>query len=284
MANQLMGFMFEKSDVHGAIVELDSAFLSLLKGGDYPSEYKALISQFIAANVLLTNKLKFKGSVSLQARGATEQVTLALSECNEQLEFRSIIRGALETPMPSFRDLFEGGVLALTIDPKQGRRYQGMVPLEKNDLAGCLQDYFERSEQVPTWFYLLPSENAVRGLMLQALPSQLSSPEQRAEDWSRITHLASTIKPEEILNLKMETMLYRLYHEESVRVFDSKEVTFKCSCSQESMERALISLGREELESILQEQGEIDTQCEFCGVSYKFGIGEIHQLLQAGSS
>jgi len=284
VANQLINFIFEESDVRGAIVHLDEAFEQLLSGHQYPEGYQALMAQFVAANVLLTSKLKFEGVISLQARGASEALTLTLSECNDKLEFRGIMRGSLEEPVLSFQELFADGILALTIEPAQGTRYQGMVPLEKDNLAACIQDYFERSEQIPTWLYLLPSSQGVRGMMLQALPSQLTDAEQREEDWSRLVQLAQTIKPEEILSLDAEQMLYRLYHEEPVRLFDAQEVAFKCSCSQERMERALISLGREELEGILAEDGKIETQCEFCNHEYKFTAGEIQHLLQAGSA
>ncbi|MCK5880483.1 MAG: Hsp33 family molecular chaperone HslO [Sinobacterium sp.] len=288
MTDQLLGFMFEKTDILGAIVELDASFLQLVEHHDYPDAYKALMSQFVAANVLLTSKLKFEGSISLQARGAQENVSLALSECTEKLSFRGILRGGFQCDglvLPSFSEMFAGGALALTVEPAQGQRYQGVVPLEKDDLAGCLQDYYDRSEQIPTWFYLVPDANAVRGIMLQALPAQVcESVEQRQEDWLRIVHLASTIKPVELLNLPSEEILYRLFNEESVRVFDPKAVSYDCSCSRERMERALIGLGRAELEDILVEQGKLETQCEFCMANYCFDEGEIRDLIQSSQS
>lgn len=288
MSDQLLGFLFEKTDIRGSIVNLDASFSSLVESHHYPEAYKALMSQFVAANVLLTSKLKFEGSISLQARGEKEMLSLAMSECTEKLSFRGILRGGFEVEegaLPSFSDIFSGGVLALTVEPVQGQRYQGVVPLEKDDLAGCLQDYFERSEQIPTWFYLVPNATSVRGIMLQAMPAQIcESVEQRQEDWLRIVHLASTIKPVEMLNLPSEEILYRLFHEESVRVFEPELVSYECSCSRERMERALIGLGRVELETIIEEQGKLETQCEFCLADYCFESGEIHQLIQAGDS
>ncbi len=288
MSDQLLGFMFEETDIRGAVVELDQSFLNLVNNHDYPDAYKALMSQFVAANVLLTSKLKFEGSISLQARGVSKQISLALSECSDSLGFRGILRGEFGTDngvLPCFSELFLGGALALTVEPAHGQRYQGVVPLEKEDLAGCLQDYFERSEQIPSWFYFVPNANSVRGIMLQALPTQIcESAEQREEDWRRIVHLASTIKPLEMLNLASEDILYRLFHEESVRIFEPKTVTYECSCSRERMERALIGLGRDELEDILAEQGKLATQCEFCMTDYVFEASDIHQLIRAGKS
>ncbi len=283
MTDQIQNFLFDNTDIRGSIVTLDASFQSLLANHDYSSFYKSLLSQFVAANVLLTTKLKFEGVISLQARGTTPDVSLALSECSDELGFRAILRGDLISEY-TFKELFDSGVLALTVEPKVGQRYQGMVPLEKDDLAGCVADYFELSEQLPTWLYLMPGVDCVRGIMLQALPAQIcQDKEQRQEDWQRVVHLASTVKDEELASLSAEQVLYRLFHEESIRVFDAEPVKFECSCSQERMERALIGLGKAELEAILEEQGLIETQCEFCAAKYKFGEAEIMHLLQAGS-
>jgi molecular chaperone Hsp33 len=285
MADHLQSFMFDNTDIRGAIVQLDNSFAQLLKGHHYPDAYRALMSQMVGANVLLTSKLKFEGLISLQARGK-EEITLAMAECNEKLEYRGILRGNFSGEhVDNFAELFQGGVLAITIEPKQGQRYQGVVPLEQDSLSGCLADYFELSEQLPSWLYLLPAVDTVRGILLQALPAQVcQDAEQRAEDWSRIVHLASTLKAEELAHLSAEELLHRLYHEEQVRLFEPMPVSFACSCSQERMERALVGLGREELESIIAEQGKLEAQCEFCGVQYVFTKGEIQHLLQGGHS
>ena len=283
MADFLQSFMFDNTDIRGAIVNLDNSFEQLLCNHDYPGAYRALMSQLVAANVLLTSKLKFEGLISLQARG-NEEISLAMAECNEKLEYRGILRGNFSgAHVDNFAELFKGGVLTLTMEPTKGQRYQGIVPLEKPNLEACLQDYFQMSEQIPSWFYLLPCADSVRGLMLQTLPAQVChDDEQRREDWNRVVHLASTLKPEELVVLPAEDVLHRLYHEEQVRVFEPKAVNFVCSCSQERMERALLGLGKEELESIILEQGKIETQCEFCSASYVFEKGEVQHLLQAG--
>lgn len=283
VTDQIQNFLFEDTDIRGSIVTLDASFQSLLANHEYSSFYKALLSQFVAANVLLTTKLKFEGTISLQARGATSDLSLALSECTDDLGFRAILRGDMISES-SFQHLFDSGVLAITVEPKVGQRYQGMVPLEKDNLSGCVVDYFELSEQLPTWLYLMPGVDCVRGLMLQALPAQICQDnDQREEDWQRVVHLASTIKDQELASLSAHEVLYRLFHEESIRVFEPESVKFDCSCSQERMERALIGLGKIELESILEEQGLIETQCEFCAAKYTFGEAEIMHLLQAGS-
>lgn len=285
MADFLQSFMFDNTDIRGGIVHLDNSFKRLLTNHDYPVAYKALMSQLVAANVLLTSKLKFEGLISLHARG-DEEITLAMAECNEKLEYRGILRGNFSGEhVDNFSELFKGGVLALTMEPKKGQRYQSMVPLEKPNLEGCLEDYFRLSEQIPSWFYLLPSADSVRGIMLQALPAQIcTDDEQRREDWRRIVHLASTVKPEELLALSPEDVLHRLYHEEQTRVFEPQPVNFSCSCSTERMERALMGLGRSELESIIEEKGKLEAQCEFCSANYVFEKGEIQHLLQGGQA
>lgn len=281
--NFLQSFIFDNADIRGAIVKLDSSFLELIQHQQYHSTQQELLAQFVAANLLMSSHIKFEGLLSLQARG-NKAVSMVMTECSDQLDFRGIVQGEGELEEQDFSQLFEGGVLAITIEPKQGNRYQGVVPLEGASLADCLALYFEQSEQLPSWFFIAHHEGKVAGLMLQALPASQLDKEQRDEDWQRITHLASTLTVDELLNLPAQEVLHRLYHEEEVRVFEEKPAQFQCTCSVERMERALISLGHEELRQILEEDGKIDTQCHFCNQSYHFGHLAISQLIQAGST
>lgn len=281
--NFLQSFIFDNADIRGAIAKLDSSFLELIQHQQYHSTQQELLAQFVAANLLMSSHIKFEGLLSLQARG-NKAVSMVMTECSDQLDFRGIVQGEGELEEQDFSQLFEGGVLAITIEPKQGNRYQGVVPLEGASLADCLALYFEQSEQLPSWFFIAHHEGKVAGLMLQALPASQLDKEQRDEDWQRITHLASTLTVDEILSLSTEEVLHRLYHEEEVRVFEEKPAQFQCTCSVERMERALISLGHEELRQILEEDGKIDTQCHFCNQSYHFDHLAISQLIQAGST
>lgn len=284
MADHLQTFLFENTDIRGAIVTLDESFTEMVAQQSYDDARKRLMGQFVAASILLTSNLKFDGMMTLQARAAGA-ISLVMSECDSDLNYRGIVDGQGDIASDKLAEILRDGTLAITIDPAQGQRYQGIVPLESDTLEGCLQDYFMRSEQLPSWFRFAEINNRVVGVMLQALPAQICKDvDQRQEDWNRITHLASTLTAEEMTTLDNEELLFRLYHEEQVRLFESKPAQFKCNCSRERTERALLSLGAEELKSALEEQGQIETQCHFCNKTFLFNRSEIMHLLQAGDT
>src|SRR5690606_20386179 len=126
------------------------------------------------------------------------------------------------------------GVLAITVDPAKGQRYQGIVALDGVNLAECLTNYFASSEQLPTRFWLQADGLRARGLLLQQLPAdRLQEPEERQASWQHVLTLADTLQAEELLGLDNETLLHRLYHQESLRLFEPAPLQFRCSCSRE---------------------------------------------------
>ncbi len=282
--DSLQKFLFDETDIRGAFVTLNQSFLALIKNKDYSEAQKVLIGQFAAANILMTGNLKFDGALILQARGAGP-VSLVMTECDEKLRFRGVVEASHDLHEIPFSDVFSAATLAITVEPKQGQRYQGIVPLEADSLSSCLQNYFEQSEQLPTWFRFAEEKGVVKGMMLQALPAQLCLDEdQRNEDWLRLTHLASTLSVSEMTDLDNETLLHRLYHEEQVRIFSEEPAQYFCSCSHERMERALLSVAEDQLRQILAEDGAIKTDCHFCQTQYAFNEADISSLLTGKSS
>jgi molecular chaperone Hsp33 len=113
------------------------------------------------------------------------------------------------------------------------------------------------------------------GLLLQELPTQSND----KADWERIEILASTVSEQELLELDCEDLLHRLFNEEKVRLFDAEPVEFDCSCSRLKIENALRMMGKEELEGVLHERGQIEVNCEFCNKHYQFDRIDVEQLL-----
>lgn len=280
----LQRFVFDNADVRGALVTLEQGYAGMLASRNYESGEQAILGEFAAAAVLLVSQLKFEGSLALQVRGG-EGVDLVVVECTDQLEFRGTLSGSGVLSAYNFGQVFADGILAMTMSPREGQRYQGIIPLQGGSLATSLGDYFRQSEQLPSWFTFAMSGERVVGMMLQALPAQVCpDPEDTAENWARLVHLASTLTGEEMLQLDHEELLYRLYHEEKVRLFELQPVQYRCTCSRERMERGLLSLGSAELLQILAEQEDISTQCHFCGREYHFSRGDITDLLRGSGS
>ncbi len=273
--DQFQRFIFEHSQVRGAWVQLSDSYTGITQQADYPARVKALLGQTLAASVLMSSSLKFEGTLSLQAKG-DGPVRLFMAECSHDRFIRGLAQfkeGAANSD--SLHELLGKGQMAITITPEQGQRYQGVVPREHDSLAECLEDYFARSEQIATSLLLFSDDTRSAGLMLQRLPG---GTEPDDDLWQRVNHLASTVKPEELLALDSETILHRLFHEEEVRVFAADPVAFRCSCSEQRTQSALKAIGQEECYSILDERGDIEMDCQFCHAQYRYDRNDIDRL------
>lgn len=273
MSDQVHRFIFDDSDVRGVHIQIQQSYREMLENHHYPPAVAALLGEFLVAAALLSVTIKFRGSLILQVRG-DGQVPLIMAEANSNGDIRGIARDAGQAIGEDFHSLLGNGQLAITIDPEKGQRYQGIVSLDGANLGACIEAYFRQSEQLATRLWLSADGETAAGILLQELPEQQSD----AAVWQHLTTLADTVQQEELLTLSADRLLYRLYHQETVRVFEPKSLKFVCSCSQQRMESALVSLGREELESILSEQGKIDSHCEFCHRQFHFDAGDIANL------
>jgi len=273
-------FVFENADIRGEIVRLHKSYATAVQGKHYPDAVASLLGQFLAASALLSTTIKFEGRLVLQVR-SKGQVALMMAECTSDGELRGIARYA-ETPTgTAFNELLRDGTLVITIDTRKGEPYQGIVSLEGNSVAQCLQEYFRQSEQLGTEFYFAADREGVAALMLQQLPAQLYKEEHaRQTHWEHFSTLARTLTDEEMLNLPNAEILHRLYHQEELRVFPTRDLVFKCSCSRERTARALSALGLAEIDSIVAEKGGVEISCEFCATEYNFGPGELALMFE----
>ena len=149
------------------------------------------------------------------------------------------------------------------------------MPLDSNKLNESLEFYFSQSEQLGSRFWLECDGTIASGFMLQQLPS---SEQGDADAWDRLSHLASTLKPEELLTLDNQTLLHRLYHEEDVRIYDQEPLRFACTCSKERIGNAIHQVGFEDLMGVIAEQGKVSVDCQFCLQHYSFNKEQIANL------
>ncbi len=274
-------FLFEHADIRGERAQLDAAYREILAIHQYADGVARLLGEFLAAAVLLSSNLKFEGKLVLQAR-SEGQIPLLMAECDDTLQVRGIARGAEQATSDNFDLLLRNGQLAITIDPTGGQRYQGIVPLQEGSLALSLDSYFQRSEQLNTRIWLAADGQRASGLLLQQLPSQVKpANEQRQQHWDHVCALAATAKDSEMLALTDETFLYRLYHEDPLRLFAPRAVKFRCSCSRERTRNALSALDPAEILDLLEEQGSISMECEFCNQAYHFERNDLADLLES---
>jgi molecular chaperone Hsp33 len=270
-------FVFEDTDVRGELVHLDASWRAVLERQDYPPPVRELLGEAMAAAVLLSATVKINGSLHLQVQG-DGPVRLLLVEVTAQRTLRGLARWSGEVAAGCLGNQVGTARLMLTIDPGEGReRYQGVVAVERDSLAATLEDYFERSEQLATRLWLAASEQRASGMLLQRLPGRSGDD----EDWNRDVLLGETVSANELLELTARELLQRLFHQEDLRLFEAEPISFRCSCSAERIESMLRGLGYAEVRDILEEQGEVNVNCEFCRQVYAYDAVDVERLFAA---
>lgn len=283
----LSRFLFENTPIRGNSVHLTNTFQLALNKQALPKGLKRALGELMAASALLTATLKMNGALVLQIQ-SKGILKLLVVECTSDFGIRATAKfsGDIHDEQNLF-ELIEQGQFVITLDPKDGgQTYQGIVPIEGDSISSILENYMLRSEQIDTKIWLSCDGNSAAGMLLQKLPDTMNQTTKQDEAlvqdldaWNRIGHLADTVSDEEILNLPIETLLHRLFHEENVRLFEASNTRFFCSCSRASVSNMLRMLGEEEISSILQEQGKIEVNCDFCNTHYSFDQVDAAQLL-----
>lgn len=276
--NVLNRYLFKDLSVRGELVQLDETYQQIISSQDYPAPVQTLLGELLVATTLLTATIKFEGSITLQLQG-DGPVSLAVINGDNNQQVRGVARYHQSLPEnASLHDLIGKGHLIITIEPKQGERYQGIVALEGNNLAEVLEDYFERSEQLKTRLWIRTGEyegkQQAAGMLIQIVPDGTGTP----EDFEHLEKLTDTIKTEELFSLDANELLYRLYNQETVTVFASQPVSFRCGCSREKSAAAIITLPIEDVHHILEEDGKIALHCDYCGSTYAFDKAQVAEL------
>jgi len=282
--DQLHRYLFENHAVRGELVTVSDTWQRIMENHDYPQPVKTILGELLVATSLLTATLKFDGDITVQLQG-DGPMTLAVINGNNKQQMRGVARVQGEVADDaSLKDLIGNGYLVITISPEEGERYQGVVGLEGDTLAACLEDYFMRSEQLPTRLFIrtgtVDGKGAAGGMLLQVLPAR----DAQIDDFNHLATLTDTIKAEELLTLPANEVLWRLYHEEEVTLYDPQDVVFTCSCSRERCAAAIRTLPDEEIDSILAEDNEIDMNCDYCGSHYVFDAMDIAALRNNASA
>lgn len=271
-------FLIDSAHVRGEVVRLCDSWQAILRRADYPQSVRNLLGEAVAATALLAETIKFDGSLTLQVRGAG-QIELLVVQVTSDNTLRGMAKCAEVVTGETLQELLGDGQMAITIEMGEGKQdYQGIVPLQGERLQDAIQGYFENSEQLPTRVWLTADEQSVAGLFLQKLPGE--DAEDETDHWERMTLLAGTVKDEELQTLDADRLLYRLFNEEEVRLFEAQALSFQCSCSQQRTANAIKAMPKAEALDIVAEEGEIKVQCQFCKANYVFDKGGVEALFE----
>lgn len=280
-------FVIGPGAVRGEYVRLSEAWRAILARRAYPAPVTSLLGECLAAAALFSSTLKMlqsDGRLTLQIQGG-KPVSLLVAECRADHTVRAMARfdaqASIEPGRP-LTDLARGASFALTIDPGGDYdAYQSLVPMEDASVAGTLNAYMARSEQIESQFALAADGSGCAGLLVQKVPQQGGKTDAEADPdaWNRIRTLASSVTRAELLELADTEILHRLFHQEEVRLLPERAVSFVCRCSKERVASVLRALGRDEIQGLLADRRTIEVDCDFCGLRYTFSAEEAWEAL-----
>ena len=294
MSDRLLKFLFKAAPVRGGLVRVEDAWRQMVVLHDYPPVVARLLGEMVAAGALLATNIKFNGALVMQVHG-DGPVKLLVVEGLPDLAIRATAKIAEAGGIAgdaTMRDLINRhgrGRFAITLDPRDpmpGQQpYQGIVPLDGDSMAEVLQAYMRQSEQLDTRLWLAADEHASAGLLLQSLPAEGGSSASHDDDaWDRAVTLAQTITSDELLKLSPDAILHRLFWQEKLEHYPPMSPHFACTCSRERIGRMLVSLGRDEVDGIIDEQGSVTVTCDFCNRQYTFDAVDAAQLFRSGDT
>ena len=274
-------FQTEGEPVRGRLARLGPAVNEILRAHDYPEPVANLLGEACALAALVGSNLKFEGRLLVEARGSGP-VSFVIADYDTTGALRGYCRfnpEAVEKASTGFlrpgaRTLLGDGVFTMTIDPgEEMNRYQGMTDIQGETLALCAEQYFAQSEQTPTRIRLAVGHEAgawrAGGLLIQCIAAD-DARGSTIEAWERTQMLFETIGEDELVDADVSSnrLLWRLFHEDGVRVFSDKPLRAFCRCNLERIEAVLKSFDPAEREDMVEPDGKIHVTCEYCSKVY----------------
>jgi molecular chaperone Hsp33 len=278
-------FQIEGEPVRGRLVRLGPAVDEILAGHAYPETIANLLGEACALAALVGSNLKFDGRLIVQAQGSGP-VRYVVADYDTEGCLRGYCRFDPERlaqatagfARPGARTLLGEGIFVMTVDQGPDMdRYQGVTPIEGETLALCAEQYFAQSEQTPTRVRLAVGRAnsgdgdrwRAGGVLIQNIAEDdARGPTQEA--WTRTQALFETLGEDELIDplLPANRLLYRLFHEDGVRVFEARPLKAFCRCSQERIEGVLSSFAADERADMVEDDGKIRVTCEYCSRTY----------------
>lgn len=296
--NIVQPFRLETSNVRGRMVRVGSVLGDMMTRHDYPPPVSALLSEVVTLGLLLSAMLKYDGIFSLQIKG-DGPIRLLVADVTTRGEVRAYagfdeaaVKKAAKRKQDTenhYYHLLGKGYIAFTVDQGGGAdsRYQGIVELKGSSIVDAVQHYFSQSEQIKTSFRLAihPQDGHWRAgaIMIQQMPEEEAGKNQNEvtfEDWTRAAMFLSTCTESELLStgLPAQEILFRLFHEDGVRIYPPLPVRFKCRCSREKVMQILKTIPRQEMEEICEKEGHASIKCEFCSEDYVFTRKQLDEV------
>lgn len=275
-ADALQRFIFEHANIRGEIVHIKKTFQNIMNQREYPPMVKNLLGEALVSCLLLASSIKFEGSLSLQFQ-SDERLSLLLVQCDHNLNIRGFAKFTEGLEITDYATAFLQGRMVITINQdNQTQAYQSLIPLQSTSMSENLMTYFAQSEQIATRVWLAVNEDMAAGMLLQLMPGQDTI--QREQFWEYAVQLGQTVTENELLTIDNQTLLYRLYNETEIRIFESRTTRFQCRCNEKKMKQVITILGEEEAKDLIKEKSVIEITCDFCNQKYTFDSIDVAML------
>jgi len=270
-ADSVTPFAFESLSVRGALINLSRSWRRMQRDHEYNALMTETLGHAAAATGLIAQSLKFDGAITLQLQGSGALQMLVM-QCTSDLNVRGMASVDPDASAADFVELASGAHCAITVDNGE-RPYQGIVAIHGNSLSSSLEHYFDRSVQVPSHVMLIADDEVAGGILLQQMPGQTIDD----DDWNRLSFLIKTLSTKDLADSGLE-LIGKIFAEDDVRVHESRAVDFRCRCSSQKVEDVLKMLGETESKAALEEQGEIEVVCEYCGEKRNFDAVDVSRI------
>lgn len=276
--NEIKRFLFKDLNIRGQHLKLESAWQEMIADRYYPEALSTVLGELTAIAVMLANGMKHPGKVTLQVQGKGP-VNLLVVEASHQLDIKGVAKtNQTITDQRTLDELLGDGQILVTMENTQtNHHFQSYVPRESNSIVQSFEDFLSQSEQQPSKLWLAADNNTIGGVLIQKMPTTDAHDE---DGWDRVLALSETLTPEEICQLESNELLHRLFHEETLELFEAKDIRYHCPKDIEKVKNMLLSLGEEEVRKILEEEGEIVIHNEMCNFHTRFSEEDINRLFQ----
>lgn len=271
-------FLFEESNVRGVIVHLTKSYHDIISQHHYPEIIQKFLGEVLVAAALLVETIKLNGrmTIQFQSEGA---VQLLVAQINSEGHLRGLAQWDANVSDEALAGGFGKGELVITIFQKGHEKpMQGIVSLEGRTISEALTFYFLQSEQLPTAFSLSVTKQYAVGMLLQLMPQEKNNDDNNA--WKLISERANKINPAEIFYDNNASFLAYHFPNETIRLFDARELSFQCGCNVEKMANAIFIMGQAEANLILKEKSEIVVTCEYCNHHYAFDREAVENIFR----
>ncbi|MCG5495631.1 Hsp33 family molecular chaperone HslO [Ectothiorhodospira variabilis] len=273
--DQLQRFLLEDLDIRGAVVRLGPVWQQVMAEREYPFPATELLGEMCATALLISESLKQPGRITFQLKG-DGPISLLVVDCDERLNLRAMAQTEPRIEPAPAPQLLGDGQLLLSLDmPTMRQPWQSVVPMQGERIASMFEHYLGLSDQLPSRLFLAATRTGVAGLLLQKLPE---ADARDPDGWNRVEQLASTVTPQEQIELPAQNLLTRLFPEETVRVFEPRRVIHDAPEDWTKVRNMLRSLGREQVESVLSEQGEVVIRDDLANREYRLDAAAVAAL------